>query len=108
VQGSGAARGHGHAGRSGAAAAAGRALALPALAVSPEQEVAAASPGGPVIETFGPGAQPDEVALVGRRIIERRRLQRETGIIGETEAMHEVLERVVQIAPTQATGLGHG
>jgi DNA-binding NtrC family response regulator len=78
-------------------------LALPAIIVSADQEIPAAPPGGPVLETFGPGAQPDEIALVGRRIIERRRLQRETGIIGETEAMREVLERVVQIAPTQAT-----
>jgi DNA-binding NtrC family response regulator len=81
------------------------ALALPAIVVSPDQEIPAAPPGGPVVETFGPGAQPDEIALVGRRIIERRRLQRETGIIGETEGMREVLERVVQIAPVSSTVL---
>ena len=61
-----------------------------------------------MLEAFGPRALPDEVALVGRRIIERRRLQRETGIIGETEVMHEVLERVIQIAPVASTVLVMG
>ncbi|MSR35136.1 MAG: sigma-54-dependent Fis family transcriptional regulator [Gemmatimonadetes bacterium] len=84
------------------------ALALPAVVASPEHEVSPPPPGGPVLEVFGPSATPEEIALVGRRIIERRRLQRETGIIGETEAMHEALERVVQIAPTQATVLVTG
>jgi DNA-binding NtrC family response regulator len=81
------------------------ARALPTVLVSPEQELPPTPLPAPIAEAFGPSAQPDEVALVGRRIIERRRLQRETGIIGETEAMREVLERVVQIAPTQATVL---
>jgi DNA-binding NtrC family response regulator len=80
-------------------------LMLPAIVVSAEHELGAAYRGGPIVETFGPAAQPDEVALVGHRLIERRRLQRETGIIGETDAMREALERVVQIAPTQATVL---
>ncbi len=88
-------------------------LDLPALVVSPERELEpeAASnlqPTSGVLEAFGPRALPDEVALVGRRIVERRRLQRETGIIGETEAMHEVLERVVQIAPVASTVLVTG
>jgi len=47
----------------------------------------------------------DEVALLARRIFERRRLQAITGIVGETEAMREVLERIVQIAPVNATVL---
>ncbi len=60
----------------------------------------------PVIaEVFGPGAAPDEVALVARRLVERRRLQESTGIVGETDAMREVLERVVQIAPVASTVL---
>ncbi|HEY8483046.1 MAG TPA: sigma-54 dependent transcriptional regulator [Longimicrobiales bacterium] len=46
-----------------------------------------------------------EVTLVGRRLIERRRLRMITGIVGETEAMQEVLERVVQIAPVNSTVL---
>ena len=79
-------------------------LEIPALIVSPDHEPA---PGEAhvALETFGPGAAPDEVALVGRRVVERQRLQRETGIIGETEAMREVLERIVQIAPVASTVL---
>src|SRR5690606_32583538 len=46
-----------------------------------------------------------EVLLSARRLIERRRLLAVTGIVGETEAMHEVIERVVQIAPVNATVL---
>jgi DNA-binding response OmpR family regulator len=38
-----------------------------------------------------------DVALVGRRLIDRRTLREFTGIIGDTDAMIEVLEKVVQI-----------
>jgi DNA-binding NtrC family response regulator len=50
----------------------------------------------------------DEVVLIGRRLIERERLREVTGIIGETEAMEEVLERVVQIAAVDSTVLIQG
>jgi DNA-binding NtrC family response regulator len=50
----------------------------------------------------------DEVVLVGRRIIERERLREMTGIIGDTEVMEEVLERVVQIAAVDSTVLIQG
>jgi DNA-binding NtrC family response regulator len=50
----------------------------------------------------------DEVVLVGRRLIARERLREVTGIVGETEAMEEVLERVVQIAGADATVLIQG
>jgi DNA-binding NtrC family response regulator len=50
----------------------------------------------------------DEVVLVGRRLMERERLRELTGIVGETEVMEEVLERVVQIAPVDATVLIEG
>lgn len=50
----------------------------------------------------------DEVVLVGRRLIERERLRELTGIVGDTEAMEEVLERVVQIAPVDSTVLIQG
>ncbi|HEX6135779.1 MAG TPA: sigma-54 dependent transcriptional regulator [Longimicrobiales bacterium] len=46
-----------------------------------------------------------EVVLVGRRLIDRGRLRRVTGIVGETDAMVETLERVVQIAPVSSTVL---
>jgi DNA-binding NtrC family response regulator len=50
----------------------------------------------------------DEVVLSGRRLIDRHRLRAVTGIIGETDAMIEVLERVVQIAPVSSTVLVTG
>lgn len=50
-------------------------------------------------------ADPAEVTLIGRRLIERRRLQATTGIVGETDEMREALERVVQIAPVNSTVL---
>ena len=47
----------------------------------------------------------DDVALAGTRLIQRRRLRQITGIVGETDAMLEVLERVTQIAPVNSTVL---
>jgi DNA-binding NtrC family response regulator len=61
-----------------------------------------------LLEVLSPDASADEVALVGRRIVERRRLQEITGIIGETDAIREALERVVQIAPVGSTVLVSG
>jgi DNA-binding NtrC family response regulator len=59
-------------------------------------------------EVFVKPIDPAEVAVVGHRLIERQRLREETGIIGETDAMIEVLERVVQIAPVNSTVLVSG
>ncbi len=50
----------------------------------------------------------DEVLGGLRRILERRRLQRETGIIGESEAMREVMVKVEQMAPVSSTVLIEG
>ncbi|HEX6924767.1 MAG TPA: sigma-54 dependent transcriptional regulator [Longimicrobiaceae bacterium] len=50
----------------------------------------------------------EEVVLVGRRLIERERLREVTGIIGQSEVMEEVLERVVQIASVDSTVLIQG
>ena len=55
--------------------------------------------------TFAAPADPEEIVLVGTRAIERNRLRRATGIVGETDAMIEVMERIVQIAPVDATVL---
>ncbi len=57
------------------------------------------------VEVFGSDPDPAEVALLGHRLIQRIRLQEVTGIVGETEAIREALERVVQIAPVDATAL---
>jgi DNA-binding NtrC family response regulator len=47
----------------------------------------------------------EDAALAGRRLIERRRLRAITGIVGETDAMLEVLERVTQMAPVNSNVL---
>jgi DNA-binding NtrC family response regulator len=51
---------------------------------------------------------PADIVLIGKRLIDRRHLQTVTGIVGDTDAMREVLERVVQIAPVNATALVTG
>ena len=48
---------------------------------------------------------PADVVLIARRLIDRRHLRAVTGIVGETDAMREVTERVVQIAPVNSTVL---
>lgn len=58
-----------------------------------------------VEEVFGPDTDAEEVALQARRTIERRHLQEVIGVVGESEAMREALERVVQIAPVSSTVL---
>ncbi|HUF77109.1 MAG TPA: sigma-54 dependent transcriptional regulator [Longimicrobiales bacterium] len=59
-------------------------------------------------EVFGASDSVADVVLLGRRVIERRRLREITGIIGETDAVLQVLERVVQIAPVHSTVLVTG
>ena len=54
---------------------------------------------------FSQPADPEEIVLVGTRLVERNRLRSATGIVGETDAMIEVMERIVQIAPVDATVL---
>ncbi|HSJ11000.1 MAG TPA: sigma-54 dependent transcriptional regulator [Longimicrobiales bacterium] len=49
-----------------------------------------------------------EVVLIGKRLMDRARLRRLTGIVGETDPMIETLERVVQIAPVNSTVLVTG
>ncbi len=83
------------------------ALNVPVLGISEDDTLLPALRPG-FDEVFGRATSSDDVVLVGRTVIERRRLQRITGIVGETEAMHEVLERVVQIAPVDATVLVTG
>ncbi len=56
-------------------------------------------------DCFPKPIDPDEVALIGRRLIQREELREIIGIVGETEEMEEVLERIVQIAPVNSTVL---
>ena len=56
-------------------------------------------------------AKPIDVAVVadaGKRLVQGKKLREITGIIGETEGMVEALERVVQVAPVNATVLVTG
>ena len=57
-----------------------------------------------VTETMMKPVPPDEAVATARRLIERRRLQELTGLIGESEAMREVMVKIEQMAP----GLEHG
>jgi len=81
-------------------------LGIPVLAVL-EPDSQRTKPAG-MASTFRSPADPEEIVLVGTRAIERARLRRATGIVGETDAMVEVLERIVQIAPVDATVLVTG
>jgi len=58
-----------------------------------------------ISECFPKPIEAEEVAMVGRRLIQREELREITGIVGETEEMEGVLERVVQIAPVNSTVL---
>ncbi len=53
-------------------------------------------------------ADPAEVVRVVRRLIDRRRLQQRTGIIGESPAVQEVLVKIEQMAPVSSTVLIEG
>lgn len=75
---------------------------------SADDVAVAAGAGLAIAEAFIKPIDPATVVTVGRRLVERLRLRRFTGIIGETDAMIEVLERVVQIAPVNATVLVTG
>ncbi len=53
-------------------------------------------------------ADPAEVGLTVRRLIERRKLQQRTGIMGESPAVQEVLVKIEQMAPVTSTVLVEG
>ncbi len=81
-----------------------RATAIPVFAVEAGASLAR-PPSAGYDELFSGATAAADIAAVGRTAIERRRLQRMTGIVGDTDAVREVLERVVQIAPVAATVL---
>jgi len=58
-----------------------------------------------ISDCFAKPIDADEVALVGRRLVQREELREITGIVGDTEEMEQVLERVVQISPVNSTVL---
>src|ERR671917_678982 len=51
---------------------------------------------------------PDDGAATARRLIERRKLQERTGIVGESAAIQEVLVKIEQMAPVSSTVLIQG
>jgi len=61
-----------------------------------------------VTETMMKPARPDEILETARRLMERRRLQERTGIIGESAAIQEVLVKIEQMAPVSSTVLVQG
>ncbi len=80
-------------------------LGVPVLAVAETREGLRALRAAGAETVFTGEIDAQEVALQGHRTMERRRLQATTGIIGESESIVEVLERVVQIAPFPSTVL---
>jgi DNA-binding NtrC family response regulator len=59
-------------------------------------------------EVFPPAASVEDIVLLGSRAVERMHLRAVTGIVGYTDPMRQVLERVVQIAPVASTVLVTG
>ncbi|HWO87726.1 MAG TPA: sigma-54 dependent transcriptional regulator [Gemmatimonadales bacterium] len=53
-------------------------------------------------------ASPEEVVGACRRLIERKKLQERTGIIGEDPGIQEVLAKIAQMAPVSTTVLIQG
>ena len=60
------------------------------------------------VEVYVKPVDLDEVITGIRRILDRRRLAVETGLIGESEAMREVLVKIEQMAPVSSTVLIEG
>ena len=61
-----------------------------------------------VTDVMAKPARPEEVVAVAKRLIERRRLQERTGIVGESAPIQEVLVRIEQMAPVSSTVLIQG
>ncbi len=80
---------------------------VPIIAVFDESEVISA--GLPIRlgfdDYFVQPIDPEEVALVTRRSIGRKHLQDDLGIVGSTEAIHEVIDRIALVAPVGSTVL---
>lgn len=83
-------------------------LGVPVFGVLSKDGPPAASRYPGMDEVFPLGTSAAEIVVVVRTLTERRRLQEVTGIVGESDAIREALERVVQIAPVDATVLVMG
>jgi DNA-binding NtrC family response regulator len=59
-------------------------------------------------ETLVKPVAPDDVVATAARLLERRELQRRTGIFGESAPIQEVLVRIEQLAPVSSTVLIQG
>jgi DNA-binding NtrC family response regulator len=62
----------------------------------------------PVTEVMPKPAAPDDVVATAQRLLERRRVQQRTGIMGESQAIQEVLVKIEQMAPVSSTVLIQG
>ena len=60
------------------------------------------------LDIFAKPIDVDEVVDTVRRILDRRRLQQVTGLVGESPQMREVLVRIGQMAPVSSTVLIEG
>ena len=60
------------------------------------------------VEVYRKPVDVEEVADGVKRVLERRRVQRETGLVGESEPLREVLVKVEQMAPVTSTVLVEG
>ncbi len=60
------------------------------------------------VEVFTKPIDVEEVVAGLKRVLERRRLQQITGLIGESDAMREVMVQVEQMAPVSSTVLIEG
>ena len=59
-------------------------------------------------ETLVKPVLPDDIVATAARLLERRELQRRTGIFGESAPIQEVLVRIEQLAPVSSTVLIQG
>ncbi|MBA3890456.1 MAG: sigma-54-dependent Fis family transcriptional regulator, partial [Gemmatimonadaceae bacterium] len=59
-------------------------------------------------DVYAKPLQVEEAAAAIRRLLERRRMQQATGLIGESHAMQEVLVMIEQMAPVTSTVLIEG
>ena len=60
------------------------------------------------VDIFAKPIPTDELAAIVRRALDRQRLTKETGLIGQSNAIREVLVKVEQIAPVSSTVLIEG